>query len=320
VDDRRITIGSPIDNTEVFVLDRRLQPTPPGVPGEIFIGGLGLARGYHGRPDLTAARFVPHPFSHLPGARLYRTGDRGRDRSDGSLEFLGRMDDQVKVRGFRVELREVERALSGHPAVRSAVAAVGQDPRGESALVAYVVLDRVGSRPAAAMERELREHLASILPAYMVPAAVVLLHELPLTPNGKVDRRQLPRVVWGSAAALTGHPGSAREQIIGDIWRDVLKIDRVGMTDNFFDLGGHSLLLNEVRAKLALAIGRDVPTIEFFRRPTIRALARYLDDPGLAADFAEAQSLPGADQRRAAGPRQRELKRRRLHVATRGCE
>jgi amino acid adenylation domain-containing protein len=316
VDDRRISLGFPIDNTEVYVLDGRLQPTPPGVPGEIFIGGIGLARGYLGRPDLTAARFVPHPFSQLPGARLYRTGDRGRQRSDGSLEFLGRLDDQVKVRGFRVELRELERALAEHPAVRHAVAALGQDPRGESALVAYVVLDRTGSGPAAGMERELREHLAAMLPVYMVPAAVVLLHELPLTPNGKVDRRRLPPVVWGSAAALASQPGSAREQIIRDIWRDVLKIDRVGMTDNFFDLGGHSLLLNDVRTRIVSAFARDVPTIEFFQRPTIRALARYLDDHGLAPDFAEAHALHAADRRRAAGSRQRELKRRRMHGAT----
>jgi non-ribosomal peptide synthase protein (TIGR01720 family) len=259
-----VPIGRPIPGTRVFVADRDLRPSPLGVPGELLAGGEGLARGYHGRPAATAAAFVPDPFSGAAGARLYRTGDRVRRLPDGALEFLGRIDRQVKVRGFRVELAEVEAALLDHPAVAAAAVAL----RG-GRLAAYVVPAGAGAPPAA----ELRELLAGRLPEYMVPAAFVAIDELPLTANGKVDRKALPDPGPALAAAAgDGAPTSAAEETLAAVWREVLGLERVGVHDRFFDLGGDSILAIRAISRAAEA-GLHVEPRQLFEHPTIAALA-----------------------------------------------
>jgi amino acid adenylation domain-containing protein len=273
---REVTLGQSIRNVQTYVLDRYLQPVPIGVPGELYIGGLGVARGYLRRPELTAAQFLPHPFSDLPGARLYKTGDRARHRPDGSLEFLGRLDQQVKIRGFRVELQEIETVLSQYPGVHQAVALAREDIPGETRLVAYVV-------PTAAQaltHGELRHFLQQNLPAYMIPAAFVMLAAMPLTPNGKVDRRALPapsRARPDLEEAFLA-PQTPVEAILVEIWSKVLGVDRVGIRDNFFALGGHSLLATQVMARLCTAFQVDLPLRILFERPTIEALAVATED------------------------------------------
>ena len=266
-----VPIGRPIANTRVYVLDPRGAPTPTGVPGELFIGGLGVALGYLNRPALTAERFLPDPFVGAPGARMYRTGDRVRWRADGTLEYLGRLDSQVKLRGFRVELGEIETILSRHPAVARAVAHVVPDASGTNRLVAYVVPGGSGL-PAPV---ELRNHLAAELPDYMVPSLFMPLDAIPLTPNGKVDRRRLPppdaqRLAPGAARAA---PRNDLEQTVARVWCEALGVPSVGVTDNFFDLGGHSLLIVKVHTALRAAVGHDLSIVEMFQYPTVRALA-----------------------------------------------
>ncbi|HEU0301738.1 MAG TPA: MupA/Atu3671 family FMN-dependent luciferase-like monooxygenase, partial [Longimicrobium sp.] len=238
-----VPIGRPLANARAYVADRALRPAPTGVPGELLLGGPGVARGYLGRPGLTAERFVPDPFSGDPGARLYRTGDLARRRTDGRLEFLGRLDHQVKLRGHRIELGEVEAALRAHPAVRDAVAAA----RGEGAasrLVAFYV-------PAAGVpapdEGALRAALQDALPEYMVPAAFVALEALPLTPNGKIDRKALPADDRPRPKSEFRPPESGMERAVAEVWREVLRVERVGVDDNFFELGGTSLLVVQAR-------------------------------------------------------------------------
>ncbi|MDQ3982113.1 MAG: amino acid adenylation domain-containing protein, partial [Actinomycetota bacterium] len=230
-------IGTPIRGTRVYVLDEDLNAVPRGLPGEIYIGGRGVARGYLGRPDLTAERFLPDPFSSEPGARMYRSGDRARYRKDGALDFLGRADEQVKVRGYRIEPAEVQAALRRHPSVEEAVVAPASDASGRI-LVAYLT-----GAPVPSVS-ELRAFLAERLPAHMIPAAFVPLDELPLTPAGKVDRAALPAP--GPQRPDLGHgyeePVTETEKLLAEIWSEVLGVERVGRTDNFFDLGGHSLL------------------------------------------------------------------------------
>ncbi|HEX2077989.1 MAG TPA: amino acid adenylation domain-containing protein [Longimicrobium sp.] len=267
-----IHLGHPIANTQLYVLDDTLRPCPAGVPGELFIGGDGVVRGYLRRPALTAERFVPDPFSAEPGARLYRTGDLVRRRADGALEFLGRTDFQVKVRGFRVELGEIEARLAEHPSVAQAVAVVRQDAPGDARLVAYVV--PAGDPPGADV---LRRALAQRLPDHMVPSAYVMLDAFPLTPNGKVDRRALPApearrdLAGGFVEAAT-----EAEEKIAAIWREVLGTDRVGVEDNFFDLGGNSLSLIRLAQRLAEAMGSTATAVDLFRFPTVRAQAAHL--------------------------------------------
>jgi amino acid adenylation domain-containing protein len=274
-----VPIGRPIANTSIYTVDPALRPTPVGVPGELLIGGAGLARGYRGRPDLTAERFIPDPFAAArgeAGARLYRTGDLARWRTDGELEFLGRIDHQVKVRGYRIELGEIEAALERHPAVRAAVALVREDAPGDQRLTAYVVSDE------EAIAGELRRHLRARLPEYMVPAAFVVLPELPLLPNGKVDRKGLPAPQAGrpDLAAPFSAPKSRLEGVISESWRAVLGVERVGVHDNFFDLGGHSLLMAQVhqrlRESLPDGLGARLEMVELFQYPTVSALARHL--------------------------------------------
>jgi amino acid adenylation domain-containing protein len=290
-----VPIGRPIANTTVYVLDRHMRPVPVGVPGELYVGGDGLARGYHRRPALTAERFVPHPFapnSH-PGARLYRTGDLARYRPTGDLEFLGRLDTQVKVRGFRIEPGEIETALGQHPAVQAGVVVPHGERAGEKRLVAYVV-----PAPGAAREDlgdRLRDHLSAHLPAYMVPAAVVLLDALPLTPNGKVDRRALPAPDWGRTARDAAvAPRTPTEQALAQIWAEVLDVAAVGVHDDFFELGGHSLLATRVASRIYQAFEVRVPLRRLFEAPTVAELAPVVE----AILLAEIEALSDADVER----------------------
>jgi amino acid adenylation domain-containing protein len=265
------SIGRPLPGTRVYVADPWLAPVPVATPGELLIGGVGLARGYLGRPDLTAERFLPDPFGEPPGARLYRTGDLVRTRQDGSLEFLGRIDHQVKVRGFRIELGEIEEVLREHPAVAEVAVVVREDVPDDRRLVAYVAA-------AAAEAAALRRFLKSRLPEYMVPADFVLLDALPLTPNGKVDRRNLPALERGAppGTSACGEGTAARtpfEELIAAIWAEVLGIEQVGRSDDFFALGGHSLKAMQVLSRVRDALRVELPLRRLLEEPTVGALA-----------------------------------------------
>jgi hypothetical protein len=274
----RTPIGSPIPNTQAYVLDRHLQPIPAGVPGELYIGGACLARGYLQRPELTAEQFVPNPFATEPGERIYRTGDRVRWLSDGNIEFMGRLDFQVKIRGFRVEPGEIEAALLQHTSVQATLVVAGADRRGEQRLAAYVV-PRQGEAVNAG---ELRRFLHARLPGYMVPAVFAPLEALPLTRHGKVDLNALPALPDPRTDLAAGYlaPRTETERAIAAIWADVLQLEKVGIRDNFFDAGGHSLLIVQVQSRLNRALSLQVPVVELFRHPTVEALARYLEDAG----------------------------------------
>jgi amino acid adenylation domain-containing protein len=269
-----IPIGRPIRETRALILDERLRLAPIGAVGELYLGGEGLARGYLGRPDLTAERFLPDPFGP-PGARLYRTGDLARWHGDGIVEFVGRADDQVKLRGFRIELGEVEAALARHPAVRGCAVALREDVPGVKRLVAYAQAAD-GSEPPA--PGSLREFLLRTLPPHMIPAAFVWLPALPLNANGKVDRRALPapRADRPELAAEYVEPSSGLERRLAKVFSDVLGVERVGIRDGFFDLGGDSLLALRAIARIQQQTGVDLPVIEIFQHPTVEALAARL--------------------------------------------
>ncbi|QDE98350.1 non-ribosomal peptide synthetase [Myxococcus xanthus] len=269
------TIGRPVGNTQVYVLDANREPMPVGVPGEVYIGGHGVARGYLGRTELTAERFVTSPFAGDAGAHLYRTGDLARWLPDGQLEYLGRMDHQVKLRGFRIELGEIGAALQEHPGLRDAVVVVREGSGADKQLVAYVV-GRDGKAPEPGA---LRDHLKSRLPEYMVPFVFVSLEALPLTPNGKVDRAALPapeRVGSGTAKAHVA-PRTPGEATLADIWRQVLGVEQVGVHDHFFELGGHSLLLYRVLVLARAASGADIPLRALLQSPTLEEMARTIE-------------------------------------------
>ncbi|HEX8271925.1 MAG TPA: condensation domain-containing protein, partial [Longimicrobiaceae bacterium] len=266
-----VPIGRAVAGSTAYVLGRSLELVPVGSPGELYVGGWGVARGYLGRPELTAERFVPDPFPAEPGARLYRTGDRARWNARGEIEFLGRMDFQAKIRGFRIEPGEVEAQLAAHAAVREAVVLVREDVPGEKRLVGYVVPS--GEGVAAA---ELKEHLAGRLPEYMVPSAIVAMESFPLTPNGKVDRRALP-APEGADAAEHVAPRTPTEEILAGIWADVLHRERVGVTEDFFALGGHSLLATQVVSRAVAALGVDIPLRALFEAPTVAGMAVRAD-------------------------------------------
>jgi amino acid adenylation domain-containing protein len=293
-DGRTPSIGGPIDGVRVYVLDRAGEPAPIGIPGELFVGGAGVARGYLGRPAQTAERFVPDPFG-APGSRLYRTGDRVRWTAEGTLEFAGRVDAQVKVRGFRIEPGEVEAALRRVDGVADCAVVVRADAAGERRLVAYVV----GRAPTG----ELRAALRGSLPDYMVPAAFVALERLPATPNGKVDRAALPAPAF-AGGALSPPPRNAMEERVAQVWREVLGAARIGVHDSFFDLGGTSLLLVRVHAGLR-EIRPDLRVVDLFRHATVEELARYLE-AGAAPDAGGvARSRSRGEARRAARGRPR---------------
>jgi len=270
---RSVPIGRPVWNTQLYVLDAHLSPQPIGVTGELYLGGVQVGRGYLNRPELTAEKFVPDPFSEQPGARLYRTGDLCRYLPDGNVEYLGRMDHQIKIRGFRIELGEIETALSQHPQVREAVVVAREDLRGEKRLAAYVV----GGETVPNM-RALREHLHETLPDYMVPGAFVFLEDLPLLANGKIDRKALPepeRSGLDASGALVA-PRSPREERLVEIWQEVLGISHVSVEADFFDLGGHSLLMIRLSSEIKRVFGVDLSLAEMFKAPTVGKLAAFL--------------------------------------------
>jgi amino acid adenylation domain-containing protein len=291
----RPTIGRPFENVRAYVLDAALEPVPAGVPGELYAAGPGVARGYHGQPGRTATCFLPDPFGGEPGARMYRTGDRVRWLDDGRLQFMGRMDEQVKVRGFRIEPGEIVSLLTGVEGVRDAVVVVrGEAPH--ERLVAYVTGD--GSH--APDPERLREHLRARVPEYMVPGAIVVLGELPLTPNGKVDRAALPEPAAPPAGAP---PQGELERAIAAVWREVLGIGEVGVNDSFFEIGGHSLLLARLQEALEKALGREVALVDLFRHPTIRSFAASLDasaSPEMGDDVLQPSAAKRGEDRGAA--------------------
>jgi amino acid adenylation domain-containing protein len=272
---RMIPIGQPLSNTEVWVLDQQSRMVPVGVPGELCIGGDGLARGYIRRPELTAEKFVPHPYSRNAGARLYRTGDLVRYREDGNIEFLKRMDQQVKVRGFRVELGEIESTLNQYRAVMESIVVDRKDSSGDIRLIAYFVPE-VGVEPTSL---ELLTFLQEKLPSYMLPSAFMAIKEIPLTPNGKVDRRALPapEQIEVSTAGFIA-PRTEMEQLVAEIWCEILGITQVGADSNFFDLGGHSLLATRVMNRIRERCGVELPLRVLFEFPTVVSLAAKLDD------------------------------------------
>ncbi|WP_405431723.1 amino acid adenylation domain-containing protein [Micromonospora sp. NBC_00617] len=291
--DAELPIGRPLTGVRAYVLDTELRPVPPGVPGELHLGGAGVARGYHGDPALTAGRFLPDPYAPTPGERMYATGDLVRWRADGQLVFLGRADNQVKINGYRIELGEVEAQLRQCPGVRRAAAVVRTDAPGGRRLVGYLVGDGLAID-------ELRQSLLRRLPRYLVPSAFVVVPDLPVTASGKLDPSRLPApaVARADLGAAYVAPNGAVERAIADTWRQVLGVDDVGADDNFFDLGGTSLLLARVQTRLTERLGRPVPAVELFRYPTIALLARFLD--GTAAPTAPPAGGRRRDERKQA--------------------
>jgi amino acid adenylation domain-containing protein len=270
-----ITVGRPIANTQIYILDAYGQPLPIGVPGELYIGGDGVARGYLNRPELTQEKFLPDPFSQHPEARMYRTGDLARWRPDGRIEFLGRIDHQVKLRGFRIELGEIENVLTQHPAIRQAVVLAREDTPGDKRLAAYLTVHPNAAAPTVS---ELRAFLQTQLPEYMLPAVFTTLEAFPLTPNGKVDRRALPAPETSRPELANNFvaPRNETERMLAGIWQEALKLEQVGVDDNFFELGGHSLLVVQIHQQILLHFQTDLTIAQMFQFPTIRSLAQHL--------------------------------------------
>ncbi|MFN6563899.1 MAG: non-ribosomal peptide synthase/polyketide synthase [Nostoc sp. ChiSLP01] len=273
VDEQKITIGRPIHNTQIYILDRYLQPTPIGVPGELHIGGAGLARGYLNRPELTKEKFIANPFVEAEGSRLYKTGDLARYLPDGDIEYLGRIDNQVKIRGFRIELGEIETVLSQHPHVQACCVVARQDSSGENSLAAYVV----PQKQVAITTNELRRFLSYKLPEYMIPQAFMILEFLPLTPNEKIDYSALPAPNLQSSADKYVAPRTPTEEILAQIWAQVLKVEQVGINDNFFELGGHSLLATQLVSRIRKIFQVELPLRELFAAATVGELARIIE-------------------------------------------
>ena len=268
-----VAIGRPIANTETYLLDERMQPVPIGVAGEIYLGGAGLARGYLQRADLTAARFVPHPFARRPGDRLYRTGDQARYLSDGSIVYLGRDDRQVKLRGYRIELDEIETVLCQHEAIDRAVVTI-RETAGDRRLVGYVVPKQQQTLALS----DIRNYLKQRLPSYMVPPAIVLMESLPLTPNEKVDHKELPEPTM----AIDGRreivaPANEIERTLAAIWIQLLGVERPSTSDNFFELGGHSLLAVRLISRIREVFQLELTIGEVFMHPTIASLAAHIE-------------------------------------------
>jgi acyl carrier protein len=270
-------IGRPLPDLGLYVLDRYGEPVPAGVGGELYVGGAGLARGYLGRPELTAERFVPDPFGGEPGARLYRTGDLARPLADGDLEYLGRADQQVKIRGFRIELGEIEAALASGPGVAAAVVAVWPSGDGDQRLVGYVVAGPGETLDPGALRRSLEARL----PEHMVPV-LVELEALPLTVNGKVDRRALPAPDRPRRGEIVP-PRTRTEEVLLGIWKEVLGLEEASVEDGFFELGGHSLLATRALTRIQRAFDVEVTLRELFMRPTVAGLAGLIDERMAAA-------------------------------------
>ena len=280
-DPDHIPIGRPIENTEIYILDENRQPVPVGVPGDLFIGGQGVVRGYLNRPELSKERFLTNPFKN-DGSRIYWTGDLAKYREDGVIEFLGRVDHQVKIRGYRIELGEIEMALGSHPSLREAVVIVREDTPGDQRLVAYLVPTQ--EAPSVA---DLKDYLRRSLPEYMLPNDIVVLERMPLTPNGKIDRKQLPKPFHTatSQAAEYVAPAEGLQQIIASIWQETLKIENVSVKDNFFDLGGHSLLIVRVHQLLRAKVEKPISLTDLYRFPTIKSLTDFLTSDDTSASL-----------------------------------
>jgi acyl carrier protein len=268
-------IGRAIANTQIYLLDEHLSPVPPGETGEIYIGGASVARGYHKRPDLTAQKFILDPLFIESGRRLFKTGDLGRLRPDGQIDFLGRIDDQIKIRGYRIEPNEIVSALNQHPAIRESLVVARQDAIGDSALVAYVI---VGNEDSAT-HTALREFLRTYLPEYMLPAVFVRIDSFPLTPHGKIDRAALPGPDPSNTLTddVCAGPRTHTERRVAEILARLLNLNEVGRDDNFFLLGGHSLLGAQLIARLRDAFGVEVPLHSLFESPTVAALSAEID-------------------------------------------
>jgi amino acid adenylation domain-containing protein len=287
------SIGKPIANARVYVLDEEFQPVPVGMAGELYVGGASLARGYVNHPDLTAERFVPDPFSNLAGERLYQTGDVVRFLADGHLEFLGRKDHQVKLRGFRIELGEIENALGGHPQVKQAVAMVRDEGAAEKRLVAYVVSQDPAAPPDT---NELRTYLQAKLPAYMVPSSWVELQEFPLTANGKLNREALP--VPRRRAETHRPPRTPREEKLCGILAEVLSMEKISLDDDFFALGGHSLMATQVISQVRAVLGVELSLRTIFAAPTVGEMSRHLGLDQQPVFNGKVYANPAAVQRR----------------------
>jgi amino acid adenylation domain-containing protein len=303
-------VGLPIANTQLYVLDPNLRPVPVGVAGELYVGGAGLAHGYLNRPDLTAERFVPNPFASTPGEKLYRTGDVGRFNAEGVIEFVGRTDQQVKIRGYRIEPAEVDAACAEHSSVRACVTTVRNGKGGEPQLVTYAVLDD----PACTVS-DLSEWLKSKLPAYMIPAAILRVERIPTTANGKVDYGSLPAPNFERRAAGVAHTPARNslEESIAALWAEVLHVERVGVLDNFFDIGGHSLLLARLRITLCETFGCRLSMVDMFTHPTVSAMAQHV--AGLKAEPDAAPDAPSAGNIESGRELARRLQKRRRPAA-----
>jgi len=273
-----IPIGKPIDNIQLYVMDKKMQLQPIGVPGELCIAGVGLARGYLNRADLTAEKFVENPFN--PDTKLYRTGDLVKWREDGNLEYLGRLDFQVKIRGLRIELGEIENAILLHPVIKECIVNAWEKQPGDLHLVAYVVCEKENSIEAASLQ----SYLETTLPEYMVPRIFVFLEAMPLSTNGKADRKALPKPVLEKKMEYVA-PRNKIESIITDIWKEELGLDTVGINDNFFEVGGHSLLLTRVHSRLNKQFEREFSLIDLFTHSTISSLAKYIAGDSNEAAF-----------------------------------
>ncbi|MGH8612555.1 MAG: AMP-binding protein, partial [Gammaproteobacteria bacterium] len=283
-----VPIGRPIQGLRLYLLNRYLQPVPVEVPGELYVAGVGVGRGYLGRPDLSAAAFIPNPFGTEPWDRLYRSGDRARFRHNGTIEFLGRVDHQVKVRGHRIELGEIEARLAEHPRVREAAVLARADGDGDKRLVAYIARSAAAPLPVSGEDKpagdsdvsgeELRAFLKQSLPEYMVPSTFVFLERLPRTPNGKVDRNALPAPDFTSLPqARYVPPRTPTEERLAAIWAEVLKLERVGVEDDFFELGGHSLLATQILSRVRAAFGIELPMLVLFEATTVASLAKAVE-------------------------------------------
>jgi acyl-coenzyme A synthetase/AMP-(fatty) acid ligase/acyl carrier protein len=268
-----VPIGYPVANTQMYILDPQLQPVPIGVSGELHIGGVQVARGYRNRPELTAEKFVPDPFSAEPGARLYKTGDLARYLTNGAIEYIGRTDFQVKIRGLRIELGEIESLVAEYGGVSQSLVILREDQPGDKRLIAYLV-----GKPGQTVQiTELRNHLKKKLPDYMVPHHFILLDAIPLSPNGKADRRALPTPTEERVSEIPYiAPTNSTQRTLAQIWQDLLRVEKVGIHDSFFDLGGHSLLLVKMLRRLKECFAADLKIVDLFQYPTIAKLTEFL--------------------------------------------
>jgi arthrofactin-type cyclic lipopeptide synthetase B len=294
-----------VANTAIYVLDARMRPVPVGVTGELYIGGVQVARGYLNRPDLTREKFIPDPFSTAPGARVYRTGDLARYLADGSIEYLGRIDSQVKIRGLRVELGEIEARLEECEGVGRCAVLLREDVPGDKRLAAYYV-----PRPGAEVqEARLRNLLQKILPPYMVPQHFIELGQMPLTASGKVDRKALPKPdVLRKAQGEYAAPQSKAEEEVAKIWQELLGTEKVGRRDNFFELGGHSLLVLRMVGRLRKTFSARLSVLDVFRSPTVEGLAAVLSGEPKTDELISKTHDLGLKQREAIRKRQQRTK------------